>query len=155
MTCVQELNQRFGTNYVIDVLTGSKNKKIKQNHHERLKSHGSGREFTKEQWRSLASEITNTGLLDVSGAQYPVLKLNAMSRKILKGLERIELVCPEGFAPEAEESFVPSIAVGINNEEADDVHFPTENTSTEECSVAADILKTTKCQKGRKIRKRA
>ena len=147
MTCVQELNQRFGTNYVIDVLTGSKNKKIKQNHHERLKSHGSGREFTKEQWRSLASEITNTGLLDVSGAQYPVLKLNAMSRKILKGLERIELVCPEGFAPEAEESFVPSIAVGINNEEADDVHFPTENTSTEECSVAADILKTKNVRK--------
>lgn len=147
MTCVQELNQRFGTNYVIDVLTGSKNKKIKQNHHERLKSHGSGREFTKEQWRSLASEITNTGLLDVSGAQYPVLKLNAMSRKILKGLERIELVCPEGFAPEAEESFVPSIAAGINNEEADDVHLSTENTFTEECSVAADILKTQNVRK--------
>lgn len=147
MTCVQELNQRFGTNYVIDVLTGSKNKKIKQNHHERLKSHGSGREFTKEQWRSLASEITNTGLLDVSGAQYPVLKLNAMSRKLLKGLERIELVCPEGFAPEAEKSFVPSIAAGINNEEADDVHLSTENTFTEECSVAADILKTQNVKK--------
>ena len=147
MTCVQELNQRFGTNYVIDVLTGSKNKKIKQNHHERLKSHGSGREFTKEQWRSLASEITNTGLLDVSGAQYPVLKLNAMSRKILKGLERIELVCPEGFAPEAEESFVPSIAAGIKNEEVDDVHLSTENTFTEECSVAADILKTQNVRK--------
>ncbi|HWQ44927.1 MAG TPA: DNA helicase RecQ [Methanosarcina barkeri] len=147
MTCVQELNQRFGTNYVIDVLTGSKNKKIKQNHHEKLKSHGSGREFTKEQWRSLASEITNTGLLDVSGAQYPVLKLNAMSRKILKGLEQIELVCPEGFAPEAEESFVPSIAAGIKNEDVDDVHLSTENTFTEECSVAADILKTQNVRK--------
>jgi ATP-dependent DNA helicase RecQ len=147
MTCVQELNQRFGTNYVIDVLTGSRNKKIKQNHHERLKSHGSGKEFTKEQWRSLASEITNTGLLDVSGAQYPVLKLNAMSRKILKGLEQIELVCPEGFAPEAEESFVPSIAAGIKNEEVDDVHLSTENTFTEECSVVADILKTQNVRK--------
>ena len=39
MNCIQELNQRFGTNYVIDVLTGSKNKKIKQNRHEKLKSH--------------------------------------------------------------------------------------------------------------------
>ena len=52
---------------------------------EKLKSHGSGREFTKEQWRSLASEMLNTGLLEVSGAQYPVLKLNSMSRKILNG----------------------------------------------------------------------
>jgi ATP-dependent DNA helicase RecQ len=101
MSCVQELNQRFGTNYVIDVLTGSKNKKIKQNRHEKLKSHGSGPEFTKEQWRSLASEMTNTGLLDVSGAQYPVLKLNARSRQILNGLERIELTCPDSFIQEA------------------------------------------------------
>lgn len=102
MSCMQELSQRFGTNYVIDVLTGSKNKKIKQNRHERLKSHGSGTEFTKEQWRSLAAEMINIGLLDVSGAQYPVLKLNAKSRKVLNGLERIELACPDGFIPEAE-----------------------------------------------------
>ena len=108
ITCVQELNQRFGINYVIDVLTGSKNKKIKQNRHERLKSHGSGREFTKEQWRSLASEITNTGFLEVSGGQYPVLKLNSLSRKILNGTEQIELICPEGFMPETEEYLTPS-----------------------------------------------
>ncbi len=75
ITCVQELNQRFGTNYVIDVLTGSKNKKIRHNRHERLKSHGNGTEFTKEQWKSLASEMINTGLLDVSGTKYPLLSL--------------------------------------------------------------------------------
>ena len=155
ITCIQELNQRFGTNYVIDVLTGSKNKKIKQNHHEKLKSHGSGREFTKEQWRSLVSEMTNTGLLEVSGAQYPVLKLNAMSRKILKGLERIELVCPEGFAPETKESLVPSMDVGTEDERTkNDMEFPaeglppgelaTEKYSTEGFSAAADILKPSK-----------
>ena len=168
ITCVQELNQRFGTNYVIDVLIGSKNKKIKQNRHEKLKSHGSGREFTKEQWKSLASEMTNIGLLDVSGAQYPVLKLNAMSRKILKGQERIELVCPEGIEPEAKESLVSSIADGTKDERTkNEVDFPTEEILTEEfskekcsteelsaerdstkkISVAADILKTSKPRK--------
>ncbi len=116
ITCIQELNQRFGTNYVIDVLTGSKNKKIKQNRHEKLKSHGSGRDFTKEQWRSLVSEMANTGFLEVSGAQYPVLKLNAMSRRILQGLERVELICPEGFVPESKECMVSSTAVDIKDE---------------------------------------
>ena len=168
ITCIQELSQRFGMNYVIDVLTGSKNKKIKQNHHEKLKSHGSGREFTKEQWRSLVSEMTNTGLLDVSGAQYPVLKLNAMSRKILKGLELVELVCPAGFAPETEESLVPSIAFDIENEKAESgMQFsteefssegfsterrsteesPIEKVSTEKFSAATDTLKTPKVRK--------
>jgi len=147
ITCVQELNQRFGTNYVIDVLTGSKNKKIRQNRHEKLKSHGIGREFTKEQWRSLASEMINTGFLEVSGAQYPVLKLNAMSRKILKGLEYIELVCPEGFSPETEESLVPSITTGIKRKIANDPCFSEEEAFSEKFSVAADSVNSSEARK--------
>ena len=130
ISCIQDLNQRFGTNYVIDVLTGSKNKKIRQNRHEKLKSHGSGREFTKEQWRSLASEILNTGLLEVHGAQYPVLKLNAMSRKILNGLEKVELVCPDGFIPGAEESFtLPAPAGKIQEKSENDKQIPAREDS--------------------------
>jgi ATP-dependent DNA helicase RecQ len=146
ITCVQELNQRFGTNYVIDVLIGSKNKKIRQNRHEKLKSHGIGREFTKEQWRSLASEIINTGLLNVSGAQYPVLKLNSMSRKILKGSEQIELVCPEGFSPEAAESLAPPTA-SIKNKKADDPCFSAEETFSEKISIASDIRNSSETRK--------
>jgi ATP-dependent DNA helicase RecQ len=166
--CIQELNQRFGTNYIIDVLTGSKNKKIKQNRHERLKSHGSGREFTKEQWRSLASEMTNTGLLDVSGAQYPVLKLNVMSRKILKGLDRVELVCPAGFEPVVEEDMTSSMVSGTEDDKTEnDIQFstveipservPTERNSTEEFqmetvskeifSTSSDLLKKSQARK--------
>ena len=164
ITCVQELNQRFGTNYVIDVLIGSKNKKIRQNYHEKLKSHGSGREFTKEQWRSLVSEMTDTGLLEVSGVQYPVLKLNAMSRKIMTGLERIELTCPEGFASNTEGSLVFSIVDTKSDKARNGIQFSTEGLptgevsaekyskqefSTEEClaegiSVAADVLNASK-----------
>ncbi|MDD2339439.1 MAG: DNA helicase RecQ [Methanosarcina sp.] len=147
ITCVQELNQRFGINYNIDVLTGSKNKKIRQNRHERLKSHGTGREFTKEQWKSLASEMVNTGLLDVSGARYPILKLNAMSRKILTGTERIELVCPEGFLPEAAEDQGLSISGGINGKKADDLHFSAEESFSDKFSAAADILKISEAKK--------
>ena len=159
MTCVQELNQRFGTNYVIDVLIGSKNKKIRQNHHETLKSHGSGREFTKEQWRSLVSEMTAAGLLEMSGTQYPVLKLNAMSRKIMRGLERIELICPEGFVPNAEGSLICSIVdtksdkakngiqlstEGLPTEKYSKEELSTEEYLTEELSVAADVLNASK-----------
>ena len=149
IACIQELNQRFGTNYVIDVLTGSKNKKIKQNRHEKLKAHGSGKEFTKDQWRSLASEMLNTGLLEVSGAQYPLLKLNAMSRKILKGSESVELVCPEGFMPREEEKSVPEGSVPpapadkIKGKDEDDIQFPIQPPA-ERYSTAAEVLKKAK-----------
>ncbi|MDD2614589.1 MAG: DNA helicase RecQ, partial [Methanosarcina sp.] len=147
ITCVQELNQRFGINYNIDVLTGSKNKKILQNRHEKLKCHDIGREFTKEQWKSLASEMVNTGLLDVSGAQYPILKLNAMSRKILTGTERIELVCPEGFSPEAAEDLGISISGSIKSKKADDLHFSAEESFSDKFSAATDILKASEAKK--------
>lgn len=147
ITCVQELNQRFGINYSIDVLTGSKNKKIRQNRHERLKSHGIGREFTKEQWKSLASEMVNTGLLDVSGAQYPILKLNAISRKILTGTERIELVCPEGFSPEAAEDLGISISGSIESKKVDDLHFSAEESFSDKFSAETDILKASEAKK--------
>lgn len=145
IACVQELNQRFGINYVIDVLTGSKNKKIKQNRHERLKSHGSGREFSKEQWRSLASEITNTGFLEVSGGQYPVLKLNSLSRKILNGTEQIELICPEGFMPVTEEYLTPAdVSVSKwemgKNKPATAINAPEEDLSVK-FSTAEEVLK--------------
>lgn len=140
IACIQELNQRFGTNYVIDVLTGSKNKKIKQNRHEKLKAHGSGREFTKEQWRSLTSEMLNTGLLEVSGAQYPVLKLNALSRKILNGSESVELVCPDGFMPGAEESFTQPAPAGKVSGKGEYDKLPPAC----EYSTATDILKKAK-----------
>jgi ATP-dependent DNA helicase RecQ len=140
ISCIQELNQRFGTNYVIDVLTGSKTKKIKQNRHEKLKAYGGGKEFTKEQWRSLASEMLNTGLLEVSGAQYPVLKLNAMSRKILNGSESVELVCPDGFIPGNEESLtLPAPAGKIPDKGERDEQPPSCEYST-----ATDILKKVK-----------
>jgi len=137
IVCIQELSQRFGTNYVIDVLTGSKTKKIKQNRHEKLKAYGSGKEFTKEQWRSLASEMLNIGLLEVSGVQYPVLKLNAMSRKILNGSESVELVCPAGFIPGTEENLtLPAPAGKISGKGEKD-----EQISSCEYSTATDILK--------------
>ncbi len=141
--CVQELNQRFGTNYIIDILTGSKNKKIKQNRHEKLKSHNSGREFTKEQWKSLASEMINTGLLDVEGAQYPVLKMNAMSRKILNGREQVELVCPAGFTPEIEENLTLSTSLETKDEDVEiNMKFSKEELSSEILSIesSSEIL---------------
>jgi len=84
--------------------------------------------------------MLNTGLLEVSGAQYPVLKLNAMSRKILKGSENVELVCPEGFIPGTEESFMPPAPAGkISGIEEDDIQLPAGEYST-----ATDILKKAK-----------
>ena len=94
LACIDELDQRFGMNHVIDILIGSKNKKITARHHHILKSHGAGREYTKPQWQAFAREMIQQGVLCVEGARYPVLTLNLDSRDILVGNRAVKLIKP-------------------------------------------------------------
>ncbi len=94
LACIGELNQRFGMNHVIDVLIGSKNKKITAKRHQLLKSHGWGVEYSKSQWQAFAREMIQQGVLSVEGARYPVLTLNRNSREILDGHRAVTLVKP-------------------------------------------------------------
>jgi len=94
LACIGELDQRFGMNHVIDVLIGSKNKKITAKRHQLLKSHGWGAEYSKPQWQAFAREMIQLGLLSVEGARYPVLTLNRDSREILDEHRAVTLVKP-------------------------------------------------------------
>lgn len=94
LVCVEELDQRFGMNHVIDVLIGSKNKKITAKRHHLLKSHGAGRDYSKAQWQAIAREMIQQEVLHVEGIRYPLLTLNRNSREILDGKQAISLVKP-------------------------------------------------------------
>ncbi len=94
LNCVNDLDQRFGMNYVIDVLIGSKAKKIIGNRHNLLNSHGSGHEFSKAHWKSIVGEMVSLDLLSIEGARYPLLKLNQKSRDLLAGSETVRLTKP-------------------------------------------------------------
>ena len=63
LTCAQETREIFGMMHLIDVLRGSKAKKIIASKHDQLSSYGTGEEFTKEQWRHLAGQFVRQGLL--------------------------------------------------------------------------------------------
>ncbi len=94
LACVEELDQRFGMNHVIDVLVGSKNKKITTKRHHLLKNHGAGRDYSKAQWQAIAREMIQKGVLRVEGIRYPLLTLNKDSREILDGNQAVSLVKP-------------------------------------------------------------
>ncbi|MEA1984188.1 MAG: DNA helicase RecQ, partial [Euryarchaeota archaeon] len=91
LMCVKDVDQKFGMTHVVDVLRGSRSSKVRKYKHEHLRSHGSGREYTKEQWLDMAREMVNKELLAVSGSRYPVLKLNQNSRAILSGNKNVQL----------------------------------------------------------------
>jgi len=91
LSCVFRLRERFGTNYVIDVLKGSKSERIFQNRHQHLSTYGVGAQYTKKQWQAYVRELIQQGYLTIVGGQYPTLKLTRKSKDVLFNGEKVNL----------------------------------------------------------------
>ena len=104
LSAVSQAQERFGSSYIVDILRGSRTQKILQNGHDRLKAHGTGREFSQSQWSSFIRELAAQGFLRIEGEKYPILKLTEKSYNILFGGEAILLTRPkEKSGPATEE----------------------------------------------------
>jgi ATP-dependent DNA helicase RecQ len=84
LSCVARCKEKFGTKYIIDVLRGSKDKRILANQHDRLSTYGIGREHTPEEWKVLSRALLHQGLLDETNDGYAVLRLNALSWQVMR-----------------------------------------------------------------------
>ena len=89
LSAVVRLQERFGINYVVDLLRGAS--AVKEDHRQ-LKTYGIGKDVSSDQWKHYIREMLYLGYLEQSGDKYPVLTLNSKSWKILKGEERLSLV---------------------------------------------------------------
>jgi ATP-dependent DNA helicase RecQ len=94
LTCVSQAHEKFGANHIVDILRGSKSRKVLQNSHDSLKAYGSGREYPASSWLSFIRELILQGYLQTEGDMYPVLKLTEKSYDLLFGGEAIMLTKP-------------------------------------------------------------
>ncbi|RQW80199.1 MAG: DNA helicase RecQ [Methanothrix sp.] len=120
LSAVSQAQERFGSSYIVDILRGSRTQKILQNGHDRLKAHGTGREFSSSQWSTFIRELAGNGFLKVEGDKYPILKLTEKSYNILFGGEAILLTKPKeksGSVKEVRRFVRPNIeAKGVPSE---------------------------------------
>jgi len=85
LSCVYRTGQRFGVNYIIDVLTGKDDKRIQQYRHDQLSTFGIGTELSAVEWRSIFRQLISRGYLDADVEAYGALKLTEQSRPLLRG----------------------------------------------------------------------
>ena len=64
LSCVLRTRQMFGEAYIIDILRGSQRKKILDNGHDTLSTHGIGTDHSKTQWRHLSFQFLQHKLLE-------------------------------------------------------------------------------------------
>ena len=90
MCCIIRTDEHFGANYVIDVLMGSKNKRILENGHNRISTYGIGRDLSKNDWLDLVDLLIAKNFLTKSG-EYNIITLTSLGREILANREKILL----------------------------------------------------------------
>jgi len=97
MSAVIRTGQRFGMNYISDVLLGAGNKKILERNHQELSVYGIVNDFSKEDLRSIANQLVLKQLMVKRGDAYPILELSPRGLEFLKRREKICLPKPEAL----------------------------------------------------------
>jgi len=91
LSCVYRTEQRFGVNYIIDILLGKLDERIQQNGHDKLSTFGLGQHKTAVAWRSVFRQLIALGYVDIDVTHYGALRLTELCRPLLKGDKTLAL----------------------------------------------------------------
>jgi len=61
LKCVRELKGDYGMGYIVDVLRGSNNARIREHKHDKLKTHGAGDDLNADEWTSILRQLVHHG----------------------------------------------------------------------------------------------
>ena len=84
LSCVYRTGERYGAQYVIDVLTGKSSERIENNNHDKLSTFDIGHEYTAIEWRGIFRQMIAHGYLTTDAEGYGVLKLPRKAWPLLK-----------------------------------------------------------------------
>lgn len=94
LSCVYRVEQRFGAQYIVDILRGSKRSAILENGHEKLSVYGIGKTHPAEYWLSVIRQLIHLGYLQQNVSTYITLQLTEKARPILRGEVALSLAKP-------------------------------------------------------------
>ena len=91
LSCVYRTGQRFGVNYIIDVLMGKPQERILRNRHDQISTWNIGSDLSVNQWRSLFRQLLVYAYLESDIDQYGGLRLTSRAKPLLSGEESLRL----------------------------------------------------------------
>lgn len=97
ISCVARMKRSYGVTTIVDVLRGSKNKKILQLGLNTLSTYNIMRDYSSEDLKNFINTLVSHGFLDLvetlgngNRGSFPTIRLNEMSMKVLKGQVKVE-----------------------------------------------------------------
>ncbi|WP_198245084.1 DNA helicase RecQ [methane-oxidizing endosymbiont of Gigantopelta aegis] len=91
LSCIYRTGQRFGASYLIDVLRGKDNDRIRHFGHDKQSTFGIGKELDEQRWRSVFRQLVARGLIEVDFEGFGAFKLTEACRPVLRGEQTLML----------------------------------------------------------------
>ena len=98
LSTIGRVNQRFGMGYVVEVLRGANNQRIRDMGHDKLPVYGIGKDQSHEHWVSIIRQLIHLGFATQNIAQHSALQLTEAARPVLRGEVELKLAVPRVVA---------------------------------------------------------
>ena len=86
--------ERFGVNYLVDVLRGAANKSVRSRGHQELPVFGISKDVDSKELKEMARSLVANGLMIQQGSGYTTLAVSDQGRTFLKNRDRLTLSRP-------------------------------------------------------------
>ncbi|GLY62513.1 ATP-dependent DNA helicase RecQ [Pectobacterium carotovorum subsp. carotovorum] len=94
LSCVYRVGQRFGLGYIVEVLRGANNQRIRDFGHDKLPVYGIGKDKSQEHWVSVLRQLIHLGLLNQNITMHSAVQLTESARPVLRGEVPLQLAVP-------------------------------------------------------------
>jgi len=119
MSAILRTGERFGTEHLVSLLLGEETDQIKTFRHDALPTFGVGKEFTRNEWRSIFRQLYAAGVLSLDITGYGRWTVPPAGRAVLKGQAKIELRRDTATAPGKKAARKAAAAAALGDAGAD------------------------------------
>ena len=89
LSAVIRTGERFGVSYVVDVLRGSRAKRVLELGHDRLSVHGISRDTSKDELIDIVDQLIERGLVARATGEFPTLSVTPMAGSFSRAARRL------------------------------------------------------------------
>ena len=83
LSAMVRTNQRFGIKHIVDIVVGSKVKRIQELGHDKIKTYGAGKHKDRQYWSFLIDELLMQEIIVHEGERYPILRITPKGMAVL------------------------------------------------------------------------
>jgi ATP-dependent DNA helicase RecQ len=91
LSAIVRTGERFGAEYLIDILRGEATDRITKFGHDRLPTFGVGKDRSQAEWRSIFRQLYAAGVMTFDIAGHGSWTMTELGRRVLKGAAKVEL----------------------------------------------------------------